>query len=265
MMAPKIPRATARFLVSVASAFVAVSVFALMALPFGFAGLTAPTPAPIILGAGVLTIVMPPVSNLIAKFVERNPRWASPDSYDLMAVGTRLEPEKGVRAVLSQLADIARTSVNGHSATIQSEIGEAESGTAESMSFHTAVTHGGSEVARITVTSSHSLTSHQRRRLEQLASSVGVVVANSIAIHTVQSRISELDGIIELIRQRRRSVVEVETAERQRVARAVVAGAGPMFDRLRAAVAARDFDEAAETCGQLIVFLRGFSTALRET
>ena len=97
-----------------------------------------------------------------------------------------------------------------------------------------------------------------------MASSVGVVLANAVAIDSIQSRISELDHTIELTIQRRRSVVEAETAERERVAREVVAGAMPIFQQLRASVGAGNFDEAAERCDQLIVFLRGFSTAMRE-
>jgi hypothetical protein len=264
-MTPQSPRASAHLVVSVASALVAVSVFLMMTLPFGFAGLTAPAPAPIFLGAAILTIVMPPVRDFIARLVERHPRWASPDSYELVALGARLEPKREARAVLSQLAEFARRSVNGRSATIQTEIGDAESGTPESVAFSATVMHGGGEIALITVTSSSALKSQQRRRVEQLASSIGVVVANAVAIDSIERRISELDRTIKLITQRRRSLVEAETAERERVARAVVAGAEPVFQQLRASVAAGDFDGAAKTCEQLIVFLRGFSTAMRET
>ncbi len=263
-MTPKSLPATARIMISGASGLVAVTVFSLMALPFGFAGLTTPTPAPIILGAGILTMVMPSVHRFISQLVQRNPRWASPDSYELMAAGSRLEPETGPNAVLSELAELARRSAGGSSGKVQSEIGEAEAGTPSSAAFRTTVNYGGREIASITVTSSSPLKPQQRLRVEQLASSVGVVVANTVAIGSIEERISELDRTIELITQRRRSVVEAEAAERERVAEDVVAGAEPMLRKLESSVVASDFDEAAATCEQLIVFLRSFSTAMRE-
>lgn len=263
-MTPQSLPATARIMISSASGLVTVTVFSLMALPFGLAGLTAPTPAPILLGAAILTTVMPQVRRSIARVVERNPRWASGDSYELMAAGSRLEPEEGPNVVLSELAELARRSAGGSSAKVQSEIGEAESGTPSSNTFRTAVIHRGREIASITVTSSSPLKPQQRTRVEQVASSVGLVLANAVAIGSIEERISELDRTIELITLRRRSVVEAEAAERERVAADVVAGAEPMFRQLKSSVGAGDFDEAADTCEQLIVFLRGFSTAMRE-
>lgn len=255
---------TARIMISSASGLVAVTVLSLMALPFGLAGLTEPTPAPILLGAAILTTVMAPVRRSMARVAERNPRWASGDSYELMAAGSRLEPETGPNAVLTELAELARRSAAGSSAKVQSEIGEGQSGAPGSTAFRTAVNHRGREIASITVTSSSPLKPQQRMRVEQLASSVGVVVANAVAIGSIEERISELDRTIELITLRRRSVVEAEAAERQRVAGEVVAGAEPLFRQLESSIGAGDFDEAADTCGQLIVFLRGFSTAMRE-
>lgn len=257
--------ATAHLMISISCALVTVAVFSLLALPFGVAGLTAPEPAPILLGAAILTIVMPPTRRSIARLVDRYPRWSSAGSYELMALGARLEPQSGSGAVLSDVAELARRSVGGSSAKIQSELGETESGVPDRTGFGTAVMHQGREIARLTVTSSSPLKPPQQTRLEQLATSVGVVVANAIAVGSIERKISDLGRTIELITLSRRSVVSAETAERDRVAREVIAGAAPIFQRLRATVAATDFDEAAAICDQLIVFLRGFSTAMRET
>ncbi|MDX1447547.1 MAG: hypothetical protein R3246_00655 [Acidimicrobiia bacterium] len=263
-MTPHSLPTAARALISSASGLVAVTVLLLMSMPFGIAGLTEPTPASILAGAAILTTVMPRIRDTMARVIERNPRWATGNSYELMAAGSRLPPETRPDALLSDLAELARSSVAASSAKVQSELGEAVSGSPSSATFRTAVNHRGREIASITVTNPSPLNAQQRTKVEQLASSVGVVVANAVAVGRVEERIAELDRTIELITLRRRSVVEAETGERKRVAADVVAGAEPMFRQLESQIGVGDFDAAADTCDQLIVFLRGFSTAMRK-
>ena len=241
------------------TAGIAVALFAVTAIPFGFDGLTAPDPEAVLLGSLLVAVALPPAQHSIVSVIDGRRSTA----VDLPAPITEGGPEiDAVSTLLSRIADTVREATSADRAVVRTPVGDGSSGTTEEPIHSAPVRFRGEVVAEIDI-GGDAVDGDTLRTYEHLLVALGATIANAVALEQLRAGIAELKTTIEHIERRRRAIVALEVIERSRIAAGVVSGAEPIFDGLHAAIDTDDLAAAAHGCDQLIEFLRGFSNEMR--